>query len=137
MVDTEEGVGFNELGLGGGSSDSDEGLAGEDRGALGYGPDVAGEAEGAQVVQEVLLEEVFAAEVSNVVFVEVEVLNVLYQLLQPGGDGEAASVGHAAEEYVEVGDAVLHPPAEVAVGHGHFVEIEKHGEVQLLLAFHN
>ena len=50
---------------------------------------------------------------------------------------KAASVGHAAEEYVKVGDAVLHPPAEVAVGHGHFVEVEKHGEVYALLCINH
>ncbi len=136
MVDGEEGEGLDELGLGGAGADGDQGLAGEDRGALGHGPHVAGEAERPQVVQEVLLEEILAPQEGDVVLIEVEVPDVVYQLFQSGGDGEAASVGHPAEEDVEVGDAVLHPAAEVAVCHGHFVEVEKHGEVELLFALH-
>ncbi len=59
------------------------------------------------------------------------------QLFQPRGDGEAAPVGHAAEKHVEVSDAVLHPLAEIAVGHGHLIKVKQHGQVQLLLAFHS
>ena len=61
VVDRQQGVGLDELGLGGGGADGDQRLPGEDRGALGDRPDVAGELEVPEVVQEVLLEEVLAA----------------------------------------------------------------------------
>ena len=136
MIDAQQGVGLNELGLGGGGPDGHQGLAGEARRPLGHCPDVPGKPEMAQVIQEVLLEQVLAPQVVDVLLAEVQILDVLYQLLQPRRNGEAALVGHPAEENVEVGDALLHPLAEVAVGHGHLIEVEQHGQVQSLLALH-
>ena len=49
-------IGLDELGLDGGGADGEEGLPGEDGRALRHRPDVAGEAEGAQIVQKVLAE---------------------------------------------------------------------------------
>ena len=129
VVDAQQGVGLDELGLGGGRPDRHKGLAGEYRRALRHSPDIAGKAESAEIVQKILLEKVFAPEIGDVLLVKVEVPDVLHQLLQPRRDGEAAAVRHAAEEYVKVGDALLHPLAEVAVGHGHLVKVKEHGQV--------
>ena len=137
MIDAQQGVGFNELGLGGRSPDGDQGLPGEHRRPFRHCPHVAGKLKTAQIVQKILLEQVLAPEIGDVVLIEVQVLDVLRQLFQPRGDGEAAPVGHAAEKHVEVSDAVLHPLAEIAVGHGHLIKVKQHGQVQLLLAFHS
>ena len=52
LVDTYNVLRSGELGLDGGGPDGEDGLPGEDGGALGDGPDVPGEAEGFQVLQE-------------------------------------------------------------------------------------
>ena len=137
VVDAQQSKGLDELGLRGGGPDGDQRLAGEHRRPLRHGPHVAGKAKAPQVIQEVLLEEVFAPQVGDVVLVKMEVPDILHELLQPRGDGEAAAVGHLAEKHVEIGDLILHPLAEVPVGHGHLIEVKEHGQVQLFLMFHH
>ena len=136
MVDAQQGEGLDELGLGGGGADSHQRLAGEYRRPLRHGPHIPGEAECTQVVQKILLEQVFAAQIGDVFPVKVEIPDILHQLLQAGGNGEAAPIGHPAEEHVKIGDALPHPLTEIAVGHGHLVEVKQHGQVQSLLMFH-
>ena len=136
MVDAQQQVGLNELGLDGRGADGDQRLLGEDHGALGHGPDIAGELEIAQVFQEILGEEVAASEVGDVLLGEVQLLDVADDLLQTGCDAEAAAVGAAPEEQVEIGDAVLIAVGEVAVGHRQLVEITEHGQVQFAVGIH-
>ena len=50
VVEAQQHKGLNKLGLDGGGPNSEDGLAGEDGGALGHSPDVAGKAEGAQII---------------------------------------------------------------------------------------
>ena len=136
MVDTQKGICLDELGLGSRSPDGNQGLMGKYRRSLRHRPDIASEAEGTQVVQEVLLKQAFAPQIGDVLLVKVEVPDIIHQLLQAGGNGIAAAVGHPAEENIEIGDTILQPLAEVAVGHGHLVEVEQHRQIQLLFALH-
>ena len=137
MINSQQSVGLNELSLRGRGPDCHQGLAGKHRRALRYRPYVAGKAEMAQVIQKILLKQVFAPEVGDVVLVEVKILDVLHQLLQPCGNGKTAFVGHPAEEHVKIGDTVLHPLTEVAVGHGHLIKVKQHRQVQPFLTFHS
>ena len=136
VVDGQQQEGLQQLGLDGGGPDGEDGLVGEHRGSFGDGVDVAGEAEVCQVVQKSLVEHVPAAEVLDVLRLKVEVLDILDDLLQPGGDGIAALVGHAAEVQVKVGDPVLVAGLEIAIAHGELVEVAQHGHVQLLVRIH-
>ena len=77
--------------------------------------------------QKVLAEGVLAPEKFNVLLVEAQVLNVLDDLLQAGGNGKAAPVGHGAEKNVEVADLIRHAGLKIAVGHGELVEIAEQG----------
>ena len=61
MVQDEQHIGLDELGLDGRGADGHEGLAGEDGRALRHRPDVAGEPEVAQIVQEPLVKAALAA----------------------------------------------------------------------------
>ena len=65
VVEGQQDVGLDKLGLNGGGADGEDGLPGEDGGALGHGPDVAGEAEGQQIVQKFLAEHALGAQVSR------------------------------------------------------------------------
>ena len=117
------------------AGDRHNGLPGEDGRALGDGPDVAGEPEVPQVVQEFLGEKTLAPEVVNVPLGEVEVLHIVDELVQARADGEAAIVRHVPEEDIKIGDAVLIPGLQIAVSHGELVEITEKAQVQLFL-FH-
>ena len=111
-------------------------LPGEDGGALRHGPDVAGEAEVFQIVQKCLAEQLPAAQIGNVLVGEVQVLDVVDDLLETGGDGIAAVVRHAAEELIKVRDAVLHAVLQITVAHRQLIEVAEHGHVQRFVGVH-
>ncbi len=131
--------GLDELGLNGGGADGEDGLPGEDGSALRHRPDVAGEAEGAQIVQKVLAEAALGPQVGDVLLGEAQVLDIVDDLLQTGRNGKAAPVGHIAEEDIEVADAGRsYPGLKVAVAHGQFVKIAQECVVHVFLhLFHN
>ena len=137
MVDGQQGERLNELGLDGGSPHGHHRLPGEDGRALGDGPDIAGEAEVAQIVQKRLGEKPLAPQVLDVLLVEVQVFNIVDQLVQPRAHGEAALIGYVPEKHVEIGDAVLIARLEVAVAHGQLIKIAEHGQIQFLLGIHS
>ena len=133
MVQGQQQVGFDELGLDGGGAHGEDGLPGEDGGALRDGPDVAGKPEVPQVLQKFRGEAALAPQVFEILLLEPEVLDVIDHLLQPRGDGKTAAVGDVAEKYVEVADPVLQAGLEIAVAHGELVEIEQHRVVDVVL----
>ena len=136
MVDGQQREGLDELGLDGRGAHHHQRLTGKHGGTLGDGVDIAGEAEVPQIVQKLLAEQIAAAEIGDVLFAEMQVFDVVDQLLQTGGDGEAALIGHLAEEHIEIGDAVLVSVAEVSVAHGQLVKVAQHGHVQLFGSIH-
>ena len=136
VVDGQQQVGLQQLGLDGRGPHGENGLVGEHRGPLGDGKDVPGELKVCQVVQEVLVKDLPAPEVGDVLGVKVEVLDVLNDLLQPGSDGIAPIVRDAAEEEVKVGDPIFVPGLEVSVAHGELIEVAQHGHVQFLICIH-
>ena len=136
MVDAQQQIGLNELGFDGRGPDGDQRLLGEDHGALGHGPDVAGELEILQIFQEFLGKEVATPQVGDVLLVEVELLDVADDLLETGCDAEAAAVGAAPEEEVKVGDAVAVTVLKITVCHGQLVEVAEHGQVQFAVGIH-
>ncbi len=136
MVDAQKQIGLHELGLDGRGPDGDDGLLGEDRGALGDGPDVAGKAEISEVGKKFLAEHLPAPEIGDVLLGKVQILNVVHDLFQSCGNGEAAAVGALAEEEIEVGNAVAIAAGEVALAHGQLIKIAEHGEVEFFSLEH-
>ncbi len=94
VVQAQQHEGLDKLGLDGGGADGENGLPGEDGRALRHRPDVAGKAEVAQIVQKLLAEAALAAQIGDVLLVKVQLLDIVDDLLQAGGDGKAAPVGH-------------------------------------------
>ena len=137
VVDGQQRECLDQLGFDGRGTHHHQRLLGEHRCALGNGVDIAGKAEISEIVQKLLAEQVPAAEISDVLLGEMQVLDVVDQLLQSRCNGEAAAVGHLAEEHVEIGDAILAAGLEVAVAHGQLIEVTEHGHVQLFLSFHS
>ena len=136
VVDGQQEIGLDKLCLGCGGAHRDDRLTGEDRRALGDGVDVAGEAEGLQLFEKGLVEYIFAAEIGNILLREVNVFNVFDELLKPCGNGKAAAVRDVAEEHVEVGDAVRHAGAVVAVCHRQLVVVAEHRKILSFSGLH-
>ena len=134
MVQGEQQEGFDKLSLNGGCPDGEDRLPGEDGGAFGYRPNIAGKLEVLQVLQKALAEAALAPQVADVFLGKVQVLNVVDDLLQTGGDGEAAPIGNIAEENVEIADLIhISLGLEVAVAHGEFVKITQQCVVHVFL----
>ena len=136
MVDGKQGEGLNELRLNSRSPDSHQRLPGKHRRSLGDGINVAGEAEVLQIGQELLVKELTAPEILDILLGKVEILNIVDKLLQTRGDSKAAAIRHAPEEHVKIGNAVLIAVFEIPIAHGQLVKIAEHGHVQLFLSFH-
>ena len=129
MVESQQQESFNQLRLNGRCAHGENRLLRENRRALRHRPDVSREAEAFQIVQEILAENAARAKIRDVVFAEMQVLDILDRLLQTRRDGKAALVRHLAEEQIEIGDLVLHAAAEVAVCHGQLIKVAEHGKI--------
>ena len=137
MVDGQQRERLDELRLNGRGADDDQRLFREHRRPLRDGVDVAGKAEVPQIVQKLLAEQLPPPKIRNILLGKVQVLDVVDQLLQSGGNGEAAAVRHFAEKHVEIGDAILVACLKVAIPHGQLIKVTEHGHVQLFLSFHS
>ena len=134
VVQAQQHEGLDELGLDGRGPHGEDGLPREDGGALRHGPDVAGETELAQIVQEGLGKAALGAEVGDVLLVKAQLLDILDDLGQPRRYSKASLVRDRAEEHVKVADALAQSGLEVPVAHGELIEVAQHG--QICLFFH-
>ena len=122
---------LDELRLDRGASDHDDGFVGEHRRALGHRPDVAGEFEMTQVIQEFVAESLLFQE-RQIVFRELDVLQIVDEGFEACRDDVAAVFGISAVEQVEINDLIAHPFQKIAVCHGQLVKVGEHGEVLLV-----
>lgn len=76
-----------------------------------------------QVVKKVWLVEAQRLEVGQVGGGKVQVLELIDDLGQPGGDHEAAVVGNGPEKDVKDRPAIIGQGGQVTVGHRKFVEV--------------
>ena len=129
MVDGQKDHGFDKLGLNGRAPHGNNGFTGENRGAFRHGPHVTFEFEVAQVVDKFRPEDFFAFQIGQIFFGKVQVIQVIYHLLYPGHNGKPAAVGHRAVEHIKIDDGIAIPSGQVTVGHGDFVKVGEHGEV--------
>ena len=136
VVDAQQQIGFYQLGLDRRGANGDDGLLGENRSALGNRPDIAGEPEVRQEIQEILGKHLPAAQVVNVLRVKMQLLNILDNLLQTRSDGESAAVRAAPEKQVKVGYPVCVALREIPLAHGQFVKVAEHGKIQLFVDNH-
>src|SRR2546427_1120673 len=93
-----------------------------------YGPNVAGEAEAAQVVQEAVAEEPETGQVVELCVVKPQVFQVVEHLLQAPADQERAVGRQPADEQVER-RRLVHPVAQVAIGHDQFIQVRQQPHV--------
>ena len=65
-----------------------------------------------------------------------QILNVLYDLLETGRNGKAAAIRTTPEEQIEVGNPLLVALGKITLGHGQFIKIAEHGQIQLFVNNH-
>ena len=129
MVDREQHHGFDELRLDDRPTHRHNGFVRKYRCAFRHRPDVAGKPEGPQILEKRLVEQLFAAQISDVSVGEAQVLQILHQLLHPRHDGQPSVVRDAAEKHVEICDFVHVAGLKEPVSHGQLVKIGQHGQV--------
>ncbi len=128
--DGRKQVGFGDLGFDDGRAEGEHRLAGEERRAFRDGEQIAGEAEGVQVVEELgrrVAELRQAAEVGDFFIRELQVQQIIDGLRQPGGDDEVAVRGQAADGELERRDLIGFAGLEISRRHGELVEIGEKG----------
>ena len=129
VVKLRKDGGLHHLGIDHRGGDLYDRLPGEDDGPFVEGPYVPSEPVVPQELEEALIEHLQRAEVLDVIFLEVHVLDVLDDLLQSGEDGVSAVVGHLPEEHVEGRQVPLVGFEEVAVRHCQLIEVHDHRDV--------
>ena len=90
-----------------------------------------------KIVEEFLAEDTSPAQVVDVLLVKVQILDIVDQLVEAGGNGVPASVRHRAEINVEIGNAILEPCFQVTIAHSQLVEVAEHGHIELLIGLHS
>ena len=137
VVDGQKREGLKQLRLDRGCAHNDHRLLGEHGCALGHGVDVAAEMEVCKIVQKLLAENTAGTEICDILLVKVQILDIVDQLVETGGDGVTAAVRHGAEVNVEIGNAILEPGFQVTIAHGQLVKVTEHGHIQLLIGLHS
>ena len=122
--------GFDELGLGQRRLHLQDGFVGEHRGALGDGMDVAGEVEVPQPVKKALGKFTQGGQITDIVYSEAQVFQVLEDGIEAAGQQEVAARGKAAHEQAEYG-RIQHAFLVIGLEHGQFVEIGEQRQVLL------
>ena len=107
VVEHEQHISLDELGLHRRSPDGEDGFPGKDRGTLRHCPDVAGKAEIQKVTEKLLRENTFFSEKIYVIRGKAQVLNIVDDLLQAGGDGKAAAIRDIPEKNIEVANTLV------------------------------
>ncbi len=120
---------LHELRVNGRSGYGEDGFVGVDDGPLGESVHIAPEMEIPEPFQKFLVKAAEGAEVVYVLVLEVEVDEIIDDLLEARENGVAAVVGILAVEEVEDDPVAGFLAAEIAVAHGHFVEVHHHAQV--------
>ena len=137
MVDGQQEKGFNQLCFYRRCAHRDDRFFGENWCSLRHGPDVAGEVKMRQIIQESLGEHLPSPQISNVLRVKVQILNVLHDLLQTGGNRKPTAIRTLTEEHIKIANAVLESLFKVTVSHGQLIKVAEHGQIQFLVDSHN
>ncbi len=126
-----EETGLNELGFGDRSSDAEHGFAGKEDRAFRESPNIAGEAELREIVEEVgsdVAKDRQSADVGDFVPGKVDVFEEVQSLFETSGDEIVAMRWQVTDEQFESGAAV-NAILDIAGRHGEFIEVgEKAGE---------
>ena len=133
VVDAQKHHRLDELCLHHRSSDGHDRLMREDRRSLRHRPDITLELKITQIRKKIFAENIFAAQICDVLIRKSEVLEIVDELFQTRHDRVAAAVRHSAEEHIEIRDIVRHAGFKIAVCHGDFIKICEHRQIHSLV----
>ena len=132
MVDRQKQHRLQELRLDDGTAHGDQRLMRKDRAPFRHCPDVALEFEIAQVLEEAFVEKLLAAQEFDVLVGEVEIVEIIDQLLQPGHDDKAALIRDLAEKHIKIHNLVFQTVDEIPVPHGDLIKVCQERQVTLV-----
>ena len=89
-----------------------------------------------QIAEKLLAENAPAAQILDILLVEMQILDVVDQLVKACRDGIASAIGYGTEVNIEIGNAILKSGFQVTVAHRQLVKVAEHGHVQLLVGLH-
>ena len=127
MVQHRQDVGLQDAGLGERRFDDQDGGVREVGFTFRIAPDVAGEPEGGQVLQGVLMDHAGGGQEGDVVLVEAEVRDSLEEPAGAGHDPIPAPGRQSPGEGLEDGPAVRGPGVEGRLEHGQLIVVGKQG----------
>ena len=86
-----------------------------------------------QIFQEFFAEQILAAQIFDVLIRKLQALQVVNQLIQAGHNGIAAAIRYSPEEHVKICDIVRHVGLKISMGHGNFIKVSQHSQIQFLI----
>src|SRR4029077_21218709 len=125
VADGREQISLHNLTFDDWSHNSQDGLAGKNERAFGYGPNVAGESEFRKVIEELVAdvaEDGMAAQERDFFWLEMNVLEEFQRLLEPRRNEIVALLRKVTDEKLECG-ASVEASLQVARRHREFIEI--------------
>ena len=93
--------------MNGRSPDGEDGLSGENGRALGDRPNVTGELKMQQILQKRFGKDALSAQKIHLLGRKAQILNIVDDLLQAGGDGKAAAIRDIPEKNIEVANTLV------------------------------
>ena len=108
-----------------GGNDFYKGFSWEDDGPLGNGVNITCKTEVPQIVQEVLLKDPQAAQISDIAFIKMQVSDIFDHLLKACTDGKPVAMGIGTVEHVKDNGLVGVLFLKIALHHSQLIQVCK------------
>ena len=129
MVDHHQNVSFNKLCFDSCSANDQKGLTGKNNSSFGNCPNIAFKLKGTQKVKEFFAKAILAAQISNILFIKMQVVDIFDNLFKSCNDCITAVIGIIAVEHIKVDDFVFHSTFKIAVAHCELIKVTKHRQI--------
>ena len=136
VVELQQQIGLNELGLNGGSTDNNGGLHREDGSSFGDSPYITCKFEVCKIIEETLREKISASQIFYIFCLKMQILDIVDDLFQTGTDSVSTFIGNAAVEDIKIAHGILHIFCKITIAHGQLVKITEHGKINSVRTIH-
>ena len=123
VIDGQQHERFNDLRFNCRSANGQNGFAGEYRSSLWNGIQVTGKMEFFQVLQKSFTEAAFSTQIRQVFRRKMQVLNIVNDLFQTGGNCKSTAVRYGSEKYIKINFFLIITGFKISVCHGEFVKV--------------
>ena len=129
MVDGQKDHGFYQLRLDNRTFYDNNRLIWENWGTFLHCPDITFKMEVFKIIEELLIEYLFGAEVFNILLGKTKIFQIMNHLFQSCKNSKSTAVRNVAEKHIEHCDFVLHPINKITIGHRKFIVVCQHGQI--------